>query len=50
MQQAVLRSRDFLVGAGVKVRRRLQAPVSGSILDITEEILNDILFVHSHID
>ena len=28
MQQAVLRSRDFLVGAGVKVRLRLPAPGS----------------------
>ena len=26
------------------------APGSGSKLDKTEEILNDILFVHSHID
>ena len=25
-------------------------PGSGSILDKTEEILNDILFVHSHVD
>ena len=41
----VLRSRDFLVGAGASVRSG-----SGSILDKTEEILNDFFFVHSHID
>ena len=40
--RAVLRSRYLLVGAGVKVRLHLK--------DKTEEILNDILFVSSHID
>ena len=38
-------SRDFLVG-----QCEGPAPGSGSKLDKTEEILNDILFVHSHID
>ena len=36
-------SRDFLVGAGAGVKFR-------SMLDKTEEILHDILFVHSPID
>ena len=46
--QAVWRSRDFLVGAGVKVR--LPAPTLPYTVDKTEEILNDILFVRSSID
>ena len=44
------RSRYFSAGAGVKVRLRLPAPVSGSSLEKTDEILNDIIFVCSNFD
>ena len=40
----------FWFGAGAGIKARLPAPGSGSILDKTEKILNNILFVHSHID
>ena len=40
----------FGAGAGIKARLRLPAPGSGSILDKTEEILNDILSVCFNIE